>query len=144
MNYNFLAAKNYHKKIPREIKEKHLLGLVWRLCKAIGQKSYKDIPEIVSKIANSEKYQPIAKAITFWHNKRMWDYVENGFESISLDNLNKLGIITPALPDELKSKGYAIREGYVYPKRQEAEKPKLDAAGELKAIAETMRSLEAL
>ncbi len=145
MNYNFLAAKNYSKKAPREIKDKHLFTLVWRLCKCVGQKMYKDVPEVVAKISNNEKYQPIAKAAAFWHNKRMWDYVENGFESISMDNLGKLGIVTPTLTDELKTRGYVVKEGYVYPKRQEVEKvPQINAAGELKAIAETMRSLEAL
>lgn len=144
INFNFLTAKNFSKKAPKEIRTKNLYTLIWKLCTSIAQKTYKDIPEIVKKIANNEKNQVIAKAITYWHNKRMWEYVENGFESISMDNIEKLGIISLSLPDEITKRGYQIIDNFVYPKRQEAEKAKINAAAELKVIAETMRSLEAV
>ena len=143
MNYNYLAARNYAKKWPREIKDKHLFSLIWRVCKAVGQKAYKDLPEIIGKIANNEKYVPIAKAISDWHSKRMWAYVENGYESISMEMLQKLGI-SGVLADEIKARGYAVKEGFVYPVRQPKEKGAISTKKELDAIIDTMKSLESL
>ena len=89
------------------------------------------------------KYQPISRAITAWHNGRMWNYVENGFESISMESLQKLGIVG-SIDEEIKARAYIVKEGYVYPKRQEKEKHAIESTTELRTIAETMRSLESL
>ena len=143
MNYNFLAAKNYAKKWPKELKDKALFSWVWKLCKAVGQKQYVQIPEIVAKISNNEKHKPVANAIISWHNKRMWNYIENGFESVSMETLQKLGFVG-VLADEIKTRGYIVKEGYVYPTRQEKEKPAFNPKAELDSITTTMKALESV
>jgi hypothetical protein len=143
MNYNVLAAKNYQKKCAKAVKDKPLFSHVWRLCKAVSAKQYKEIPEIMAKLSNQERLVPIAKAITAWHNKRMWDFVERGFQSISMDSLQKLGI-SGSLPDEIKARGYVVQEGFVYPKRHEKPSKPIDTVPHLEAIARTMAALESL
>ena len=143
MNYNVLAAKNYQKKCKREVKDRMLFVQMWRLCKAVSTKQYKDIPDITAKIANQDRLQPIARAITAWHHKRMWDYVERGFQSISMESLQKLGI-AGSLPDEIKARGYLVQDGYIYPKPHDKPSQSLASASHLEAIAHTMAALESL
>ena len=97
MNYNFLAAKNYSKKIAKEISLHELFSTCWNLCKAVGKKSYYEIPLFINKLNSDPKMSLIGNAVSYWHNKRMWEYVENGYECISLENLKKLGITTNSL-----------------------------------------------
>lgn len=140
MNYNFLAAKNFWKKAPKEAQTSGLFDLSWQICKSVGRKTYHELPDMISKYP--EKHKSIAAMLAHWHNQRMWEYVENGYESISMDNLKRLGIVG-TLDAVLKAKGYEVKGNFVFPKRQEKPRAHVDPAAELKAISDVMKSLEA-
>eukprot|EP00826_Nyctotherus_ovalis_P057657 TRINITY_DN7892_c0_g1_i2.p2 TRINITY_DN7892_c0_g1~~TRINITY_DN7892_c0_g1_i2.p2 ORF type:complete len:147 (-),score=58.58 TRINITY_DN7892_c0_g1_i2:102-542(-) len=140
MNYNFLAAKNYWKKTPKDMQTSGLFDLSWQICKSVGRKTYHELPDMISKYP--EKYKSIAGMLAHWHNQRMWEYVENGYESISMETLKTLGIVG-TLDAMLKAKGYEVKDGFVFPKRQEKARTQIDPAAELRAISDVMKSLEA-
>ena len=143
MNYNFLAAKNYWKKAPKEVQTGKVAILAWNVCKVIGKRTYNELPALIAEFNSSEKYRPLGCAIAHWHNQRMWQFVENGYENISMDNLKKLGIITPCLDADLKNKGYMVKEGFVFPKREVKARSQIDPVAELGIITDVMKSLEA-
>lgn len=143
MNYGSSIAIDYSKKVPTNVQESELFSLSLQLCTMVQENEGYKLPQFIRNNKCKERFKSLAAAFTYWHNKRMWEWLESNYENIKVASVSHLGIIVDSFESALKERGHKIIDDYIFLKQKEKVVEKIDHKAELKRILEIRQALAA-